>query len=124
MANSYSGLVVSQSGQVATAANLAALLLQPSHPRSAWRQVSPSATELQLSFEIILPTALLMIFAGLRLHMGRAAAMALAPHRIRVNTLAPTQTGRPVGMANEEFSADRAGESKPGSTEVRAGDVG
>jgi NAD(P)-dependent dehydrogenase (short-subunit alcohol dehydrogenase family) len=45
-------------------------------------------------------------------NLTRAAAMELAPHRIRVNTLTPTQTGSPVGMADEEFSADRAGEAK------------
>lgn len=45
-------------------------------------------------------------------NLTRAAAMELAPHRIRVNTLTPTQTGSPVGMADEEFSADRSGEAK------------
>jgi 3-oxoacyl-[acyl-carrier protein] reductase len=45
-------------------------------------------------------------------NLTRAAAMELAPHRIRVNTLTPTQTGSPVGMADEAFSADRAGEAK------------
>jgi NAD(P)-dependent dehydrogenase (short-subunit alcohol dehydrogenase family) len=45
-------------------------------------------------------------------NLTRAAAMELAPHRIRVNTLTPTQTGSPVGMADEEYSADRAGEAK------------
>jgi 3-oxoacyl-[acyl-carrier protein] reductase len=46
------------------------------------------------------------------LNLTRAAAMELAPHRIRVNTLTPTQSGSPVGMADEEYSADRAGEAK------------
>lgn len=45
-------------------------------------------------------------------NLTRAAAMELAPHRIRVNTLTPTQTGSPVGVADDEFSADRAGEAK------------
>lgn len=45
-------------------------------------------------------------------NLTRAAAMELAPYRIRVNTLTPTQTGSPVGMADEEFSADRSGEAK------------
>jgi NAD(P)-dependent dehydrogenase (short-subunit alcohol dehydrogenase family) len=45
-------------------------------------------------------------------NLTRASAMELAPHRIRVNTLTPTQTGSPVGMADEEFSADRSGEAK------------
>ncbi len=45
-------------------------------------------------------------------NLTRAAAMELAPHGIRVNTLTPTQTGSPVGMADEAFSADRAGEAK------------
>lgn len=45
-------------------------------------------------------------------NLTRAMAMELAPHGIRVNTLTPTQTGSPVGMADEEFSADRAGEAK------------
>ena len=45
-------------------------------------------------------------------NLSRAAAMELAPHRIRVNTLTPTQTGSPVGMADEAFSAERAGEAK------------
>jgi NAD(P)-dependent dehydrogenase (short-subunit alcohol dehydrogenase family) len=45
-------------------------------------------------------------------NLTRAAAMELAPHRIRVNTLTPTQTGSPVGMADEAFSADRAGEAR------------
>jgi NAD(P)-dependent dehydrogenase (short-subunit alcohol dehydrogenase family) len=45
-------------------------------------------------------------------NLTRASAMELAPHRIRVNTLTPTQTGSPVGMADEAFSADRAGEAK------------
>jgi len=46
------------------------------------------------------------------LNLTRAAAMELAPYRIRVNTLTPTQSGSPVGMADEEYSADRAGEAK------------
>jgi NAD(P)-dependent dehydrogenase (short-subunit alcohol dehydrogenase family) len=46
------------------------------------------------------------------LNLTRAAAMELAPHGIRVNTLTPTQTGSPVGMADEDFAADRAGEAK------------
>ena len=45
-------------------------------------------------------------------NLTRAMAMELAPHGIRVNTLTPTQTGSPVGMADEAFSADRSGESK------------
>ena len=45
-------------------------------------------------------------------NLTRASAMELAPHKIRVNTLTPTQTGSPVGMADEAFSADRAGEAK------------
>ena len=45
-------------------------------------------------------------------NLTRAMAMELAPHRIRVNTLTPTQTGSPVGMADEAFSADRAGEAR------------
>ena len=45
-------------------------------------------------------------------NLTRAMAMELAAHGIRVNTLTPTQTGSPVGMADEEFSADRAGEAK------------
>jgi NAD(P)-dependent dehydrogenase (short-subunit alcohol dehydrogenase family) len=45
-------------------------------------------------------------------NLTRAAAIELAPHRIRVNTLTPTQTGSPVGVADDEFSADRAGEAK------------
>lgn len=45
-------------------------------------------------------------------NLTRAAAMELAPHRIRVNTLTPTQTGSPVGMADEAFSAERSGEAK------------
>ena len=46
------------------------------------------------------------------LNLTRAAAMELAPHGIRVNTLTPTQSGSPVGMADETFSADRAGEAR------------
>jgi 3-oxoacyl-[acyl-carrier protein] reductase len=46
------------------------------------------------------------------LNLTRAAAMELAPYGIRVNTLTPTQSGSPVGMADEAFSADRAGEAK------------
>ena len=45
-------------------------------------------------------------------NLTRAMAMELAPHGIRVNTLTPTQTGSPVGMADEAFSADRSGEAK------------
>jgi NAD(P)-dependent dehydrogenase (short-subunit alcohol dehydrogenase family) len=45
-------------------------------------------------------------------NLTRAMAMELAPHGIRVNTLTPTQTGSPVGMADEAFSADRGGEAK------------
>jgi len=45
-------------------------------------------------------------------NLTRAMAMELAPHGIRVNTLTPTQTGSPVGMADEQFSADRAAEAK------------
>jgi NAD(P)-dependent dehydrogenase (short-subunit alcohol dehydrogenase family) len=45
-------------------------------------------------------------------NLTRAMAMELAPHGIRVNTLTPTQTGSPVGMADEDFSAERAGEAK------------
>ena len=46
------------------------------------------------------------------LNLTRAAAMELAPYRIRVNTLTPTQTGSPVGMADEAYAADRAGEAR------------
>lgn len=46
------------------------------------------------------------------LNLTRASAMELAVHGIRVNTLTPTQTGSPVGMADEAYSADRAGEAK------------
>jgi NAD(P)-dependent dehydrogenase (short-subunit alcohol dehydrogenase family) len=45
-------------------------------------------------------------------NLTRAMAMELAPHGIRVNTLTPTQTGSPVGMADEAFATDRAGEAK------------
>lgn len=45
-------------------------------------------------------------------NLTRAMAMELAPHGIRVNTLTPTQTGSPVGMADEDYAADRAGEAK------------
>jgi NAD(P)-dependent dehydrogenase (short-subunit alcohol dehydrogenase family) len=45
-------------------------------------------------------------------NLTRAMAMELAPHGIRVNTLTPTQTGSPVGMADEDYSPDRAGEAK------------
>ena len=45
-------------------------------------------------------------------NLTRAMAMEMAPHGIRVNTLTPTQTGSPVGMADEDFSADRSGEAK------------
>jgi NAD(P)-dependent dehydrogenase (short-subunit alcohol dehydrogenase family) len=45
-------------------------------------------------------------------NLTRAMAMELAPHRIRVNTLTPTQTGSPVGMADEDYAADRAGEAR------------
>lgn len=45
-------------------------------------------------------------------NLTRAMAMELAPHGIRVNTLTPTQSGSPVGMADEDFSAERAGEAK------------
>ena len=45
-------------------------------------------------------------------NLTRAMAMELAAHGIRVNTLTPTQTGSPVGMADEDFSSDRAGEAK------------
>jgi len=46
------------------------------------------------------------------LNLTRAAAMELAAYGIRVNTLTPTQSGSPVGMADEEYSVDRAGEAK------------
>lgn len=46
------------------------------------------------------------------MNLTRAMAMELAPHGIRVNTLTPTQTGSPVGVADEAFSADRSGEAK------------
>ncbi|MGP1674833.1 MAG: SDR family NAD(P)-dependent oxidoreductase [Candidatus Limnocylindrales bacterium] len=45
-------------------------------------------------------------------NLTRAMAMELAAHGIRVNTLTPTQTGSPVGMADEAFSVDRSGEAK------------
>ena len=45
-------------------------------------------------------------------NLTRAAAMELAPYGIRVNTLTPTQSGSPVGVADEEYSAVRAGEAK------------
>jgi NAD(P)-dependent dehydrogenase (short-subunit alcohol dehydrogenase family) len=35
------------------------------------------------------------------LNLTRAAAIDLAPHNIRVNTLTPTQTGSPVGKGDE-----------------------
>jgi 3-oxoacyl-[acyl-carrier protein] reductase len=37
-------------------------------------------------------------------NLTRAAAMELAEHGIRVNTLTPTQTGSPVGVADEDFA--------------------
>jgi len=45
-------------------------------------------------------------------NLTRAMAMELAPHGIRVNTLTPTQSGSPVGVADEEFNAERAGEAR------------
>lgn len=45
-------------------------------------------------------------------NLTRAMAMELATHGIRVNTLTPTQTGSPVGIADEDFSPERAGEAK------------
>ncbi|MEO6351097.1 MAG: SDR family NAD(P)-dependent oxidoreductase [Candidatus Limnocylindrales bacterium] len=46
-------------------------------------------------------------------NLTRAAAMELAEHGIRVNTLTPTQTGSPVGVADEDFAATvRAHEPK------------
>ena len=45
-------------------------------------------------------------------NLTRAMAMELAPHGIRVNTLTPTQTGSPVGVADEDHAPDRAGEAK------------
>lgn len=41
------------------------------------------------------------------LNLTRAAAIELAPHGIRVNTLTPTQTGSPVGVADEAVAPDR-----------------
>ncbi|MEX2548005.1 MAG: SDR family NAD(P)-dependent oxidoreductase [Chloroflexota bacterium] len=38
-------------------------------------------------------------------NLTRAAAMELAEHGIRVNTLTPTQTGSPVGVADEDFAS-------------------
>jgi NAD(P)-dependent dehydrogenase (short-subunit alcohol dehydrogenase family) len=38
-------------------------------------------------------------------NLTRAASMELAEHGIRVNTLTPTQTGSPVGVADEDFEA-------------------
>lgn len=38
-------------------------------------------------------------------NLTRAAAMELAEHGIRVNTLTPTQTGSPVGVADEDFDS-------------------
>jgi NAD(P)-dependent dehydrogenase (short-subunit alcohol dehydrogenase family) len=46
---------------------------------------------------------------GAVLNLTRAMAMELAPHRIRVNSLTPTQTGSPVGMADEDHAEVRAG---------------
>ena len=37
-------------------------------------------------------------------NLTRVAAMELADHGIRVNTLTPTQTGSPVGVADEDFA--------------------
>jgi NAD(P)-dependent dehydrogenase (short-subunit alcohol dehydrogenase family) len=45
-------------------------------------------------------------------NLTRAMAMELAAHGIRVNTLTPTQTGSPVGMADEDHAPDRAGEAR------------
>jgi NAD(P)-dependent dehydrogenase (short-subunit alcohol dehydrogenase family) len=46
-------------------------------------------------------------------NLTRAAAMELAEHGIRVNTLTPTQTGSPVGVADEDFDLTvRASEPK------------
>jgi NAD(P)-dependent dehydrogenase (short-subunit alcohol dehydrogenase family) len=45
-------------------------------------------------------------------NLTRAMAMELAPHGIRVNTLTPTQTGSPVGVADEDVDPVRAGEAK------------
>jgi NAD(P)-dependent dehydrogenase (short-subunit alcohol dehydrogenase family) len=45
-------------------------------------------------------------------NLTRAMAMELAPHGIRVNTLTPTQTGSPVGTADEDSSPERAGEAR------------
>src|SRR5687767_2524160 len=46
-------------------------------------------------------------------NLTRAAAMELAQHGIRVNTLTPTQTGSPVGVADEDFDQTvRASEPK------------
>jgi len=45
-------------------------------------------------------------------NLTRAMAMELASHGIRVNTLTPTQTGSPVGMADEDDAVDRGGAAK------------
>jgi NAD(P)-dependent dehydrogenase (short-subunit alcohol dehydrogenase family) len=45
-------------------------------------------------------------------NLTRASAMELAPHRIRVNTLTPTQSGSPVGVADETVDPNRSGEAK------------
>jgi 3-oxoacyl-[acyl-carrier protein] reductase len=45
------------------------------------------------------------------LNLTRAAAMDLAPYHIRVNTLTPTRTGSPVGVADEAMPEDRTGEA-------------
>jgi len=49
---------------------------------------------------------------GAVLNLTRAMAIELASHGIRVNTLTPTQTGSPVGVADEDVLVGRAGDAK------------